>query len=170
MKDDLRKSESDRIRLSQYKTTKAQRLEELENKVRKFEVMENINLEKLIDALGSKEKQIIKLKDIEKNFTEKLDGVEKRKDNEIVQVKNQYHKELGMKKEVLERLEGLRMELRLLEKNEGSMTEVWKSKCKELVDICNKLKVENDTLRSKITQIAMNLSSYGGITNGGDLD
>ena len=170
LKDDLRKSESDRIRLSQYKTTKAQRLEELESKVRKFEVMENINLEKLIDALGSKEKQIIKLKDIEKNFTERLDGVEKRKDNEIVQVKNQYYKELGMKKEVLERLEGLRMELRLLEKNEGSMTEVWKSKCKELVDICNKLKVENDTLRSKITQIAMNLSSYGGITNAGELD
>lgn len=56
MKDDLRKSESDRIRLSQYKTSKAQRLEELESKVRKFEVMENINLEKLIDALGNKER------------------------------------------------------------------------------------------------------------------
>ena len=68
-----------------------------------------------------------------------------------------------MKKEVLERLEGLRMELRLLEKNEGSMTEVWKSKCKELVDICNKLK--NDSLRGKISQIAMNLSSYGGADN-----
>lgn len=66
-------------------------------------------------------------------------------------MKNSYLKELGMKKEVLERLEGLRMELRLLEKNEGSMTEVWKSKCKELVDICNKLKLENDSLRSKIT-------------------
>jgi hypothetical protein len=77
LKEDLRKSESDRIRLSQYKTTKAQRLEELESKVRKFEVMENINLEKLIDALGNKEKQIIKLKDIEKNFNEKLDVIEK---------------------------------------------------------------------------------------------
>jgi hypothetical protein len=33
-------------------------LEELEGKVRKFEVMDNINLEKLIDALGNKEKQI----------------------------------------------------------------------------------------------------------------
>jgi regulator of replication initiation timing len=82
-------------------------------------------------------------------------------------VKTSYFKELGMKKEVLERLEGLRMELRLLEKNEGSMTEVWKAKCRELVDICNKLKVENDSLRLKITQIAMNLSSYGGI-NGND--
>jgi chromosome segregation ATPase len=56
LKEDLRKSESDRIRLNQYKTSKAQRLEELEGKVRKFEVMDNINLEKLIDALGNKER------------------------------------------------------------------------------------------------------------------
>ena len=42
-----------------------------------------------------------------------------------------------MKQDVLERLEALRTELRLLEKNEGSMAEVWKSKCKELVDISN---------------------------------
>lgn len=68
-----------------------------------------------------------------------------------------------MKKEVLERLEGLRTELRLLEKNEGSMTEVWKSKCKELVEICNKLKVENDQLRGKISQIAMNISQSAGM-------
>lgn len=109
--------------------------------------MENINLEKLIDALGKKERQITKLKDVEKNFNEKVEIVEKQKDAEINQIKTSYLKELGMKKEVLERLEGLRMELRLLEKNEGSMTEVWKSKCKELVDICNKLKSENDSLR-----------------------
>lgn len=151
LKDDLRKSESDRIRLSQYKTSKAQRLEELESKVRKFEVMENINLEKLIDALGNKERQIIKLKDIESNFEARLEVIERKKDGEVRDIKHQYMKELGMKKEVLERLEGLRMELRLLEKNEGSMTEVWKSKCKELVEICNKLKGENDQLRHKIT-------------------
>ena len=36
------------------------------------------------------------------------------------------------------------MELRMLEKNEGSMAEVWKAKCKELVEICNKLKIENE--------------------------
>ena len=134
----------------------------MESKVRKFEVMENINLEKLIDTLGTKEKQIMKLKDIENNFENRLDVIERKKEGEVRDAKNSYLRELGMKKEVLERLEGLRMELRLLEKNEGSMTEVWKSKCKELVEICNKLKGENDQLRMKITQIVMNLSSYGG--------
>lgn len=104
----------------------------------------------------------MKLKDIENNFENRLDVIERKKEGEVRDAKNSYLRELGMKKEVLERLEGLRMELRLLEKNEGSMTEVWKSKCKELVEICNKLKGENDQLRMKITQIVMNLSSYGG--------
>ena len=55
---------------------------------------------------------------------------------------------------MLERLEGLRMELRMLEKNEGSMAEVWKLKCKELVDICNKLKSENEILRFNFTSMS----------------
>jgi hypothetical protein len=38
----------------------------------------------------------------------------------------------------------------MLEKNEGSMADVWKSKCKELVEICNKLKVENESIRDKM--------------------
>lgn len=39
--------------------------------------MDNINLEKLIEALGSKEKQIVKLKEIERNFDEKVDLIER---------------------------------------------------------------------------------------------
>ena len=63
-----------------------------------------------------------------------------------------------MKKDVLERLESLRMELKMLEKNEGSMAEVWKTKCKELVEISNKLKNENDSLRSKLNLIVSSLN------------
>jgi len=117
-------------------------------------VLENINLEKLIDTLGSKEKEIMRLKDIEKSFNQKLDAIEKRKDNEVRDYKTQYFKEVNQKKDVLERLESLRMELRMLEKNEGSMAEVWKAKCKELVDICNNLKVENEQYRSRLIQIS----------------
>ncbi|CDW83349.1 UNKNOWN [Stylonychia lemnae] len=159
LKDDLRRSESDRIRLNQYKTNKSQRLEELEGKVRKFEVLENINLEKLIDTLGSKEKEIMKLKDLEKNFDQRLHAIEKRKDNEVFNIKGQYQKELVLKRDVLERLEGLRMELRMLEKNEGSMAEVWKTKCKELVEICNNLKNENDQMRTRLVNLSQSMQS-----------
>mmetsp|Transcript_8312 Transcript_8312/g.6204 ORF Transcript_8312/g.6204 Transcript_8312/m.6204 type:complete len:86 (+) Transcript_8312:439-696(+) len=55
-----------------------------------------------------------------------------------------------MKQDVMERLEALRMELGVLEKNEGSMAEIWKQKCRELVEISNKLKEENEELRGKM--------------------
>jgi len=125
-------------------------LEELEGKVRKFEVLENINLEKLIDTLGKKESELLKLRDIEKKFNDKVDAVERRKDVEIREAKGRVLKEQTMKQDVMERLEALRMELGVLEKNEGSMAEIWKQKCRELVEISNKLKEENEELRGKM--------------------
>ena len=99
----------------------------------------------------------MRLKDIEKSFNQRLDAIEKRKDNEVRDFRTQYYKELNQKKDVVERLESLRMELRMLEKNEGSMAEVWKIKCKELVEICNKLKIENEQYRSRLIQISQTL-------------
>jgi len=90
------------------------------------------------------------LRDIEKKFNDKIDAVEKRRELEAKDAKGRILKEQSMKQDVLERLESLRTELNLLEKNEGSMAEVWKSKCKELVEISNKLKQENEGLRSKM--------------------
>jgi len=149
LKEDLRKSEGDRIRLNQYKASKAQRLEELEGKVRKFEVLENINLEKMIDSMVTKEKEIKQLKAVENNFNSKLADLEKKKDFELKSMRGLYEREINMKRDVMERLESLRVELKLLEKNEGSVADVWKGKCKELVDICNGLKAENDALRQE---------------------
>jgi hypothetical protein len=63
-----------------------------------------------------------------------------------------------MKKDVLERLESLRIELRMLEKNEGSMAEVWKIKCKELVEISNSLKTENEVLKGKVSFLIQSLN------------
>ena len=65
----------------------------MEGKVRKFEVLENINLEKLIDTLASKEKDLVKLKDIEKKFNSRIEAVEKKKDNEIRDIKHKVFKE-----------------------------------------------------------------------------
>ena len=101
-------------------------MDELESKVRKFEVLENINLDKLIDTLSMKEREVVKLKDVEKNFYNKLDAVEKRKDQEIFEIRDKFIKEKNMKRDVYERLENLRTELKMLEKNEGSLSDVWK--------------------------------------------
>lgn len=58
MKDDLKKERGETEKLSQYKQTKAKRLEELESKAREFEVMSNINLPKMLSLLENKEDQL----------------------------------------------------------------------------------------------------------------
>lgn len=75
-----------------------------------------------------KEREIGKLKDIEKNFNEKVSAIERSKDFEIKKYKSSYEKEQDMKKDVMDRLENLRSELKMLEKNEGGggMADVWK--------------------------------------------
>lgn len=72
-------------------------------------------------------------------------------------IKYQFSKELSIKQDAMERLEGLRMELKMVETNEGSMSDVWKTKCKELVEITNNIKNENDLLRIKLTHLTLNL-------------
>ena len=57
---------------------------------------------------------------------------------------------MNLKKDILEKHESLRSEIKLMEKNEGSMADVWKNKCRELVEVCNNLKGENDILRENL--------------------
>jgi hypothetical protein len=51
-------------------------------------VLENINLEKLIDTLANKDKEIVKLKDVERNFNERLNAIETRKDSDVKEYRN----------------------------------------------------------------------------------
>ena len=50
-----------RLRLQQYKNNKSKRLEELKSKVRQMEILENIDLNKLLDKLISQDKKLSQL-------------------------------------------------------------------------------------------------------------
>ena len=55
LRGELKKVEAERLRLSKYKANKTARLQNLEGKVRSFEVLESIDLNKLLKMLMSKE-------------------------------------------------------------------------------------------------------------------
>ena len=57
LQEEMKKVEADRQRLYKYKHSKAQRLKELEDKIKKFEVYENIDTDKLINVLGKKDEE-----------------------------------------------------------------------------------------------------------------
>lgn len=73
LQEEMKKVEADRQRLYKYKHSKAERLKELEDKIKKFEVYENIDTDKLINVLGKKDKECKQLQGIADNFTTHLD-------------------------------------------------------------------------------------------------
>lgn len=58
LKEEIRDVEADRSRLNKYKTSKQERLRELEDQVKKIELFDNIDTDKLLMALIKKDKQI----------------------------------------------------------------------------------------------------------------
>lgn len=54
----MKKVEGERERLAKYKHMKAKKLKSLEDKIKKFEVFDNIDTEKLIHVLHRKEGEL----------------------------------------------------------------------------------------------------------------
>lgn len=51
LKDDLKQESREKQKLMQYRISKSKRLEELESKAREFEVLGNVNLQKLLSMM-----------------------------------------------------------------------------------------------------------------------
>jgi len=49
---------------------------------------------------------------------------------------------------VIEKMEQMKMELKMLETNDTSVTTIWKKKCVDLFEVCSSLKQENREVRS----------------------
>ena len=64
MKEEMKQLEAERGRLAKFKSSKAEKLKELEEKVKKIDLFENIDGDKLLAALTKKDQQ---LKDIQSN-------------------------------------------------------------------------------------------------------
>ncbi len=79
----MKKVEADRQRLYKYKHSKAERLKELEDKIKKFEVYENIDTDKLINVLGKKDEECRQLQGVADHFNEQINIAETRKTKEV---------------------------------------------------------------------------------------
>lgn len=68
------KAESrEKQKLIQYKSNKSKRLDELENKAREFEVLENVDLHKLLGMMERKERRIETLEKADMEQSQALD-------------------------------------------------------------------------------------------------
>ena len=49
----------------------------------------------------------------------------------------------------LDKMDQLKLELKMLEQNDGSVASIWKKKCLDLFEVCQSMKQENDELRDR---------------------
>ena len=54
----LENIQNQKLRLQQYKNSKSKRIEELESKMRDVEILDNIDLNKLLEELRSRDKKL----------------------------------------------------------------------------------------------------------------
>lgn len=143
--------QNDKLRLQQFKNNKSQRLQELEQRVRHLEVLENIDLRKVLEELRAREKALKNLQNLEVNFKSRIDAVERRNDTKVKQLEQKYKQEEEMKREAMDKLDTLRAEVKQLEGYDSNVDN-WKEKCRELFEICKDFESENRELRERLGQ------------------
>ena len=76
--EEIKKSEADRQRLAKYKASKADRLEELEGKVKSIETYAQVDTDKLVGVLVKQDKEAISLRATAKNCENLIAYTEKK--------------------------------------------------------------------------------------------
>ena len=149
LQEEMKNLESERERLAKYKNSKAQRLKDLEDRVKKQEVFENIDIEKLIDVLGKKDTELKNLKDISKFAETRVDNAENQKNKAIKQINQKFLKEQEKTQQIMDKMEQMKLELKMLETSDQSVASIWKRKCLDMFEVCQTLKTENEELRDR---------------------
>ena len=145
---EMRKERIEKVKLQQFKDTKTKRLDDLESKARDFEILGSINIPRMVGMLEEREVKI-KALETDKKLTQ-AQIVSQLKHQEIQQNshRKQIQYESKVKTEALSKLENMRAEIQLIEgSSETGLAEIWKDKCKKLIEICKSFKDENEKLQ-----------------------
>lgn len=153
MKEELKQLDAERGRLAKFKSSKAEKLKELEDKVKKIDLFENIDGDKLLTALTKKDQQLKDLQLSQANQRNQVEAIQKRRDFEVAKLKRLYVNEQQKTQSIVDKMDQMKLELKMLEANDSSVATIWKKKCLDLFEVCQSMKVENDELRERCKEL-----------------
>jgi hypothetical protein len=61
-----------KIRLEQFKKSKSKRIDELEGKMKDLEILENIDLSKILEEIRTRDNKISRLDKVDQSFNERI--------------------------------------------------------------------------------------------------
>ena len=146
--------DTENTRLLNFKHSKGKRLDELEKKVTQYELFQKIDVDKLIQVLNKQQGELTSLRKQDVIQSHQLQNMYKANREELRDLNRRFMNENKVKTNAIGRLEMMRQQMKALELNNGSVAAIWREKCKEMADICNELKDENEYLTGKTQQLA----------------
>jgi len=150
----LEQLNNEKIRLQRYKSSKQKKISELENKMKDLEILENIDLDKILTEMRLRDRKIERLQQVDDEFHNRLENQERQTMHSIKNYERMLVAEREAKNEAYAKLESMRIEMKALEGTDIK-NDLWKDKCKELYEISKELEVENDTLRTGLKNLQM---------------
>ena len=72
---------------------------------------------------------------------------------EVSSLKSKFLKEQVKTQQIVEKMEQMKLELKMLESNDTSVAAIWKKKCLDLFEVCQTLKNENEELRDRCKEV-----------------
>lgn len=123
-----------------------------------LEILENIDLNKILDELRARDKKLNQLKNLDQKQSDKIHKIQRAEAQKYEEMKRKFEKEREAKLDAFEKLEAMRMEMKALE-GKDIKNDLWKDKCRELYDICNDLEKENENLKSSCKSLNAQMSS-----------
>lgn len=153
LKEEIKKLDSERVRLLNFKSSQYERLKELENRCKKYDLSETLNLDKMIGALARKDATILEQQSAVRVSQTLAESNEHRRVQEVAHLRQNYRAEQARTQQMVEKMEQMKLEIKLLESNDQSAAGVWKQKCLDLFDVCNEIKKENTDLRDRCQEL-----------------
>ena len=87
------------------------------------------------------------------NQQNQVEAIQKRRDFEVSKLKRLYVNEQQKTQSIVDKMDQMKLELKMLEANDSSVATIWKKKCLDLFEVCQSMKVENDELRERCKEL-----------------
>ena len=90
---------------------------------------------------------------MQESFETKLSSVENQKSMMERKLRARFTEEQMKTQSVVEKMEQMKLELKMMESQDSSVTNIWRKKCLDLFDVCQNMKGENEELRSRCKEL-----------------
>jgi len=73
---------------------------------------------------------------LQANQQNQVEAIQKRRDLEVAKLKRSYVNEQQKTQSIVDKMDQMKLELKMLEANDSSVATIWKKKCLDLFEVC----------------------------------